>query len=419
MHRRLSTSTLAALDRYAAEFGAAQPFRHVAIDDFLEPDAARGLLQAFPRFESRYALNEMGQPGGKAVRMRVREIGPDYAALDDYLQTPEFLAAVSRITGIPDLLYDPDYEGGGTHENLHGQSLDPHVDFNYHPRTGWHRRLNLIVYLNPQWEAAWGGQLKLQRDPWQERSEERVVAPLFNRCVIFETNEVSWHGFEAIELPEQRRDVSRKSFAIYLYTRERPAAETAPPHATVYVPEGMPDEVRVGTRLDEAMHLRLRANFARLRGQMRYLYERELEFGRHIRGLEYALSEARGALKIDLQGYARQAGVSGYWPDGWCSREVTLSLELARPLKAVTLDVWVPEELGAPQRIRAGIGPHQVELAARPGARSSLRFALPAAAGQTVTLRLAAQSAWQPSGTGASGDERALAYRLLGAVLEH
>ena len=107
-----------------------------------------------------------------------------------------------EISGIPDLLYDPDYLGGGTHENLAGQDLDPHVDFNLHPRFGWYRRLNLLVYLNPEWDENWGGCLELHRDPHLPPAQDPVkrVLPLMNRAVLFETSERSWHGFEAVAL---------------------------------------------------------------------------------------------------------------------------------------------------------------------------------------------------------------------------
>ena len=125
------------------------------------------------------------------------------------------------------------------------------------------------MYLNPEWDAEWGGELRLVEDPWSGIGSTHAVAPLFNRCVVFETNEVSWHGFEQIRLPPERAGITRKSFAIYLYTRERPAAETAPPHATIYVPAGMPSELLVGSTLDADSHMDLRVRFARLRGQLR------------------------------------------------------------------------------------------------------------------------------------------------------
>ena len=124
----IDPSVLARVGELARAFESARPFRHVTIPSFLRKDLCEELLGGFPGFEARHALNEMGEVGGKAVRMDVRDLGHAYRELDDYLQTPEFLDFVSRVTGIPDLLYDPDYIGGGTHENRHGQGLDAHVD---------------------------------------------------------------------------------------------------------------------------------------------------------------------------------------------------------------------------------------------------------------------------------------------------
>lgn len=163
--------------------------------------------------------------------------------------------AVGQLTGIDGLIYDPWYLGGGTHENRNGMALDPHVDFNFHPSERWHRRLNLIVYLNPEWEPCWGGCLELFRDPHADARPVRSVAPLFNRCVIFETSERSWHAFDPIRLPPERDGLTRRSIALYFYTRDRPAEETAPRHTTFYVNRQLPvriDEGRTLSRDDVA-----------------------------------------------------------------------------------------------------------------------------------------------------------------------
>ena len=95
------------------------------------------------------------------------------------LQEAKFLGLLGEITGIPRLRYDSNYVGGGTHENLAGQDLDPHVDFNFHPRSNLHRRLNLLLFLNNEWEPDWGGLLELHRDPRlaPEETPSRRLSP--------------------------------------------------------------------------------------------------------------------------------------------------------------------------------------------------------------------------------------------------
>jgi len=144
-------------EQLAARFHQREPFRHVVIDDFFAPAFCAQLLEQFPAFERGNARNEDGGLGNKSTIEKIRELGPAFSALDDLVQSRAFLQSIGRITGIENLLYDPWYFGGGTHENRHGQDLDAHVDFNRHPVEKWHRRLNLIVYLNHEWNDAWGG----------------------------------------------------------------------------------------------------------------------------------------------------------------------------------------------------------------------------------------------------------------------
>jgi len=400
----------------AAAFGNAQPFRHVVIENFFEAALCRRILDEFPRFEDRYALNEMGQVGGKAVRMDVREMSGVYGELDRYIQTREFLDFVSAVTGIPDLLYDPDYVGGGTHENRDGQGLDQHVDFNFHPGTRWHRRLNLIVYLNPEWEESWGGVLELQADPWNGDTRGPRIVPLFNRAVIFETTERSWHGFSTIHLPAEKKSLSRKSFAIYLYTKQRPAEETAPSHATIYVPDTMPTSLRSGVPLADSDVMELAARFARLRAQLHFLYEREKQFAAQIAALEGALAEARSAVRLPLQGYVTQPRApSGLWPDGWVGRELRASFVPQRKMRAVVLEMWAPAQLAGAQILDVDINGRRWQQHVAAGSRVRATFDVRAPVGGTIDIRISATRSFVPAHAGTSGDERELAWKLLAA----
>jgi hypothetical protein len=273
---------------WARRFQSARPFRHVVIDDFLEPGLAAQLLAGFPPFDAAHARNEDGRVGGKAVIEGIRALGPAYAALDALVKGEAFLGFVSQLTGIPGLLYDPHYFGGGTHDNRDGQALDAHVDFNRHPVTHAHRRLNLIVYLNPDWRPEWGGVLELHRDPRAADDEVVAIAPLFNRAVVFETTEHSWHGFSRIVLPASEAGRSRRSVALYFYTAERPAEETADTHSTVYVDAPLPAQVAIGHTLDAADVASLQALVA----------QRDQHIARLYRDLQAAQAKLEQALRL-------------------------------------------------------------------------------------------------------------------------
>lgn len=289
----LNPAVPARADELAAQFQRRDPFRHVIIDDFFDAATCARLIAEFPRFESGNARNEAGELGGKSTVEKIRGLGATYAALDDLIQTPEFLGLIGRITGIPELLYDPWYFGGGTHENRHGQDLDAHVDFNRHPVERWHRRLNLIVYFNREWDDAWGGALELHSDP--RSADDRVlrIMPSFNRAVIFETTEWSWHGFRRIELPEDKKDLSRKSLALYFYTKDRPAEELADTHSTIYVDLPLPKRFKPGFTLSETDVQELRVLLARRDQHNQRLYRDVTHVTKQLEQAQAALHSGR------------------------------------------------------------------------------------------------------------------------------
>ena len=245
----LNPAIVARADAIGRAFTTATPFPHVVLDDFLDPSVAAALLAEFPPFERGNSTGDDGRQGQKSTVERIRALGSSYARLDDAIKSTAFLTTLGRMTGMSGLLYDPFYLGGGTHENRAGAVLDPHVDFNYHPSERWHRRLNLLVYLNPEWEAAWGGSLQLYADPRKDAAPAVSIVPAFNRCVIFETSERSWHAFDRIVQPPDKGHVTRKSIALYFYSREGPADQIAERHSTVYVPRALPARLIEGHTL--------------------------------------------------------------------------------------------------------------------------------------------------------------------------
>jgi hypothetical protein len=297
--------------RRSAELNVAferrEPFRHVVFEPFFAPDFLARLLAEFPSFERGNARNEAGELGGKSTVERIRALGPAYAELDDRIQSPEFLGLISKITGIPDLLYDPHYFGGGTHENRRGQDLDAHVDFNRHPVTGWHRRLNLIVYLNPEWDDDWGGSLELHSDPRRVDNQVKLVTPLMNRAVIFETTEWSWHGFARIAPPADRPEITRRSIALYFYSIERPAEELADPHSTIYVDRPLSGHYVAGHTLSEDDQRELAIAITRRDQHIQRLYRDITRITSELEGAKYTLEQVLSSGRLGRLRHAVRA----------------------------------------------------------------------------------------------------------------
>jgi Rps23 Pro-64 3,4-dihydroxylase Tpa1-like proline 4-hydroxylase len=346
---QISESVRRDADTYREAFLHAEPFKHVVIENFFEPSFAERLLADFPAFDSALARNEFGGTGRKASQTNIREISPVYQELYAFISSEPFLKFVSRLSGIPDLILDPKMYGGGTHDNLHGQELDPHVDFNYDEAQQLHRRLNLIVYMNKDWKTEWGGALEIHsnpRNPQQNRIE--AYDPLFNRCVMFETNEYSWHGFPKINLPEDQRGLSRKSISIYLYTRDRPAEEIAPMHGTFYVQRPLPKHLAAGYTLTEQDVADIQLLLTR-RDQWIEFYQRmELEKNREIAAKAHMVREFTTRVRAPLTGYILQEGAaSGLYHDGWSASLAELEVRPLLPVSGITVVGWRPKLLPA------------------------------------------------------------------------
>ena len=212
------------LARLAEHYQAARPFPHIHLKDFLEEDAARSLAEQFPQPSSDAWIQYKHFNENKSGLTK-RELFPEgLQKLVDELNSQEFLDWLSELTGIPNLVADPTLEGGGLHQAGRGGFLNLHTDFTMHHRhKQWRRRINLILYLNPEWREEWGGAIEL----WDSQMKEccASVPPFLNHALIFSTVDDSYHGFpEKLRCPE---GVSRKSLALYYYTVESGATFTS------------------------------------------------------------------------------------------------------------------------------------------------------------------------------------------------
>jgi Rps23 Pro-64 3,4-dihydroxylase Tpa1-like proline 4-hydroxylase len=228
------------LDRDALRerFQSAKPFPHLVLENFLEADFARELAAAFPTYEaaSRQGLGFEALNEKHKIQITDTNLFPEpIQRLHRALASPEFLDDLSFITGIPDLLADPELAGGGIHVTGPQGRLDVHVDFNLVEDRALYRRLNILIYLNERWEESWGGAVELW-DPKVRTCHESLL-PLLNRCVLFQTSEISFHGVAAVKTPP---DVNRQSFAAYYYTREAPEGWAGRSHTTIF--RARPDE---------------------------------------------------------------------------------------------------------------------------------------------------------------------------------
>lgn len=221
-------------DRYSLrkQFQSAKPFPFVKIDDFLDTNFAELAAAAYPNFETALENGKTFKTVNERKKVQITDsklFPAAVAKLNDALSAPEFLADLSFITGIPNLIADDQLVGGGMHITGPGGRLDVHVDFNYMESRKLHRRINLLLYLNPVWNAAWGGEIQL----WNKTVQncEQAFSPALNRCVIFETSEKSFHGVTPVT---EDAPFPRISFATYYYTREPPSNWDGTVHSTIF-----------------------------------------------------------------------------------------------------------------------------------------------------------------------------------------
>ena len=227
------------------EYNQAQPFPHIVIDNFLPPSILNGVIDDFrnhndwgwdnSQYSQQHQVKKFFSPwnenGSNTLPINTKLIL-------NYLNSPETISMLEKLTGINGLIADPTLLGGGMHKIDSGGKLSIHADSRKHAVTGNYRRINLLVYLNKNWNSEWGGSLQLWNNDMTTMVQD--IQPFFNRVVIFNTGGDTYHGHpHDLNTPE---GVSRISLALYYYTKENP--DTDENNVTSAVWKDVPSETK-------------------------------------------------------------------------------------------------------------------------------------------------------------------------------
>ena len=195
------------------KFQNAEPYRHLILENFFNEDVASAMYENFPSIDDlnvkRKSLNEY-----KSEDYHFERWDPVFTRVREAIKSPEWCAIMDQLTGLEGLQTTMDSLGSGVHQGKNGSFVDVHVDVNMNTEAGLWRRINLLIYLNKNWQPGYGGELEIW-DKKMTKCHQKVV-PGFNRAIIFYTDDNSPHGVSKLNVPEGE---SRKSFYTYYYTQ--------------------------------------------------------------------------------------------------------------------------------------------------------------------------------------------------------
>ena len=220
-------------EKYYNSYLTADPFPHIVFDNFFNEISLNEILNEFP--------NELDKVGGKhntnqekkSFCNNLDKLSPKIGDFLNFTNSHRFINFINKLSGLErSLIPDPYLFGGGLHELKDGGFLNIHCDFNKHPKMNLDRRINALIYLNHDWKDQYGGALEL----WDKDMKNCVqkIKPIFNRMVIFNTTNFSYHGNpDKVKLSDKSK--SRKSIALYYYSNGRPNNElSVKDHTTLW-----------------------------------------------------------------------------------------------------------------------------------------------------------------------------------------
>mgnify|MGYP001254218374 FL=1 len=200
-----------------------KPFANAVLNNFFEDEFLNEAILEFPNLDKMTSSTKYNNKNELKLASNNFELFPqNIKKIISYLNSEEFLNFLQYVTSIKEkLIADKELNGGGIHEIKKGGYLKVHTDFHKHPVLPIERRLNILLYLNKDWQDIYGGHLQF----WDRDMKNCIkkILPTFNKLVIFNTTDYSNHGHpDPLQCPDH---LSRRSIATYYYSKGRPDSE--------------------------------------------------------------------------------------------------------------------------------------------------------------------------------------------------
>jgi Rps23 Pro-64 3,4-dihydroxylase Tpa1-like proline 4-hydroxylase len=234
--------------RAASEFRRSGGVPSFTLEDALPAEHALAIHQAFPTPDRLVMKRTLGQL--KYVGYQMNAYDPLLEEAIYAFQDPRIVRAIGSITGMAELLPDDKLYAGGISLMTQGHYLNPHLDNSHDKDRNHYRVLNLLYYVTPDWRDDFGGHLELWDDG--PGKPQRTIHSRFNRLVVMQTDERSWHSVSKVLYNGRRCCVSNYYFSPH------PAGRDASYHVTSF--RGWPEQklADLAMRIDSGVRLAVR-----------------------------------------------------------------------------------------------------------------------------------------------------------------
>lgn len=181
------------------EFKQSKPFPHLVQDNVLDTDFATVLQNEILSIDEKDWDIVIDPFEIKRLLRNKDKIPENCLKLFQFLNSGQFVSELSRLTGY-DLIADEQKYYWGIHKFEDGDYLDIHVDAGVHPTTGLKKRLTLGLYLSKDWKEENNGCIELWAGDNASKDDAKLekcvvsVLPIFNRLILFDCDDYSWHG---------------------------------------------------------------------------------------------------------------------------------------------------------------------------------------------------------------------------------